>query len=114
MLSSNFIIHEAFLKSCLNENVTFSTLQESSTDTVLEAFSQDDDTCCVKRRVGENLPTITASQKTYTFQMIFADGILFLRVKPDLNKNVFTSIDFVVFFFLENCYGARLIQRTLK
>lgn len=109
MLSSNFIIHEEFLKSCWKQDVTFSTLQESSTDTSLEAFSQDDDTSCVKRtyRLLQRRTKLTLSRWFF-----FADGTLSLRVQPDLNKNVFTSFDCVVLaFFARNLSVAR---RTLK
>lgn len=76
MLSRNFIIHEAFLKSCWKQDVTFSTLQESSTDTSLEAFSQDDDTSCVKRtyRLLQRRTKLTLSRWFFCWWHSFFKG----------------------------------------
>lgn len=112
MLSRNFIIHEAFLKSCWKQDVTFSTLQESSTDTSLEAFKLSPKTTIllVWRELTDYYSV--ALNLHFPDDFFFAEGTLSLRVQPDLNKNVFTSFDCVVLaFFARNLSVAR---RTLK
>lgn len=112
LLSSNFIIHEAFLKSCLNENVTFSTLQESSTDTVLEAFFLKTTILAVCEE--RELTDYYSVSENLHIPDDFCWWHSFFKGKARFKQKCFYFHRLCSLFFLEICYGARLIQRTLK